>query len=142
MTPGPCYLLLSPSLIPVLDSNSVSGRSGAALISSPRSHLWAALSLSASLYLPQLLPCHLFFCGKGQRTSSSDSISDIFGLKRRTEPLPCVIGLPGVRQGASLYSRNIGPYVLRPPDLNSSFAPILSEPKPSGVGGGSCAIYF
>lgn len=46
VTPGPSYLLLSPSLIPVLDSNSVSGRSGAALISSARSHLWATLSLS------------------------------------------------------------------------------------------------
>lgn len=112
VTPGPCYLLLSPSLIPVLDSNSVSGRSGAALISSPRSHLRAAPSLSPSLYLPQLLPCHLFFCGKGQRTSSSDSISDIFGLKHRTQPLPCVIALPAMRQGASLYSRNIGPLCL------------------------------
>lgn len=132
VTPGPCYLLLSPSLIPVLDSNSVSGRSGAALISSARSHLWAALSLSRSLYLPQLLPCHLFFHGKGQRTSSSDSISDILGLKHRTEPSPCVIALPGMRQGASLYSRNIGPLCLEASWFQLVLCSYLTEPKPSG----------
>lgn len=127
MTPGPCYLLLSPSLIPVLDSNSVSGRSGAALISSARSHLRAALSLSLScslsLYLPQLLPCHLFFCGKGQRTSCLNSISDILGLQHRTEPSPCVIALPGMRQGRVFTAGTLGLYVLRPADLNPSFAP-------------------
>lgn len=129
-------LPLFPSPISVSDSNSVSGRSGLPLISSVRSHLWAALALS----LPQHLPCHLFCCWNSQWTGRYDSISDILWLMHWTEPLPCATALPGMKRGQGFTAGTSGPHVLQLPALHTSFA--LTSLNLNLQGGLSCTIHF
>lgn len=135
VTPGPCYLLLSPSLIPVLDSNSVCGRSGAALISSARSHLRAALSLSLSCSLPLSPPAFaLSFIFLWKRPANQLSQFNLWHpwAAAPDRAIALCDSTTWNETGASLYSRNTRPLCLEACWSEPVLCSYLAAPKPSG----------
>lgn len=120
-------LPLSPSPISVSDSNSVSGRSGLPLISSVRSHLWAALALSPPALALSFILLLKWPANRQVWFNLRHPLAD--ALDRA---IASCDSAPRNEEGAGFYSRNI-----RPPCLATSCSPLilcsyLTEPKPSG----------
>lgn len=125
VTPGPYYLFLFPSPVPVLDSNSVSGRSGAA------SHLISEVTPLGCLHSFSLSPstCLVIYF-------ATEKTSEPAGLIQSPTSLAWCAGqsycTPRNGVGAGFHIRNIRPLCLAPSRSRFILCYYLTEPKPSG----------